>query len=338
VRPPERILVIRWGRLGDVLLAAAATRELRRAFPGARIDFAVKESYREAADLLPGVDRVTALGGGIAGLFRYRRPRGERYGLVVDLHGGVRSRALAVLLFPAKVALYPRLALSRRMLVRWKRGKGRAFPPVWRRYLAALERIGLAVREEPPRLRTIDTGGARGGEGAIAFAPGAGRATKRWPASSFASAMRVIASSAGRPVLLLGSEAERGMLEAIARESGTGARVLAGASLAEIAASLRRAALLVTNDSGLLHLANGVGTPVVAIFGPTTPELGFGPAGERDQVVSVDLPCRPCSLHGTEICPLPDRSHVCMTRVSPEEVARAALHILRDSERRPGVP
>jgi heptosyltransferase-2 len=323
--------------MGDVLLAASATRELRRAFPGARIDFAVKESYREAAELLPGVDRVIPLGGGIAGLFHYRRPRNERYGLVVDLHGGVRSRALSLLLFPARVARYPRLALSRRMLVRWKKGKGSAFPPVWRRYLVAIERIGIAVREEPPRLRMIDAGGAKEGEGAVAFAPGAGRPTKMWPASSFAEAMRTIASRAGRPILLLGSEAERGMLEAIARESGTDARVLAGASLAGIAASLRRAALLVTNDSGLLHLANGVGTPVVAIFGPTTPELGFGPAGEKDTVVSVDLPCRPCSLHGTEVCPLPDRSHVCMTRVLPEEVARAVLRILRDSARRTGV-
>ncbi|MFH1680503.1 MAG: glycosyltransferase family 9 protein [Candidatus Eisenbacteria bacterium] len=321
--------MVRWGRMGDVLLAAAATRELRRAFPDALIDFAVKDSYREAAELLPGVDRVRTLsGGGITGLFEFRRGDGGRYDLVVDLHGGIRSRLLSLLLFPARVARHPRLSLSRRMLVRWKKGKGGAFPPVWRRYLAALEKIGIDVREEPPKLRTVEPGGT---EGAVAFAPGAGRATKRWPASSYAAAIGEIAARTRRQVVLIGSGAERKMLEEIAAGSGTGARVLAGIPLAEAAAYLRRASLLVTNDSGLTHLACGAGTPVLAIFGPTSPELGFGPTGERDMILSVDLPCRPCSLHGTAHCPLPDRSHVCMTRIGPEEVARAAERILRDS-------
>jgi heptosyltransferase-2 len=322
--------------MGDVLLAAAATRELRRAFPEARIDFAVRSAHREAAELLPGVDRVLPFAGsGIHDLLRFRaREARGRADLVVDLHGNFRSRLLAALFPGARVTRYPRLAFRRRALVRWKRGKGAPHPPVWRRYLSALEKAGIPIAADPPRLRVAEANGAAG---AIALAPGAGRATKRWPAERFAEAARALSEGTGWPLLLVGSADERPLLEGIRRTAGVEAEILAGAPLAVTAGRLARAALLVTNDSGLLHLASGVGTPVLAIFGPTVPELGFGPPGPRDAVLGADLPCRPCSLHGTAVCPLPDRSHVCMTRIGAEDVVRAAETILRDAPRAPAV-
>jgi heptosyltransferase-2 len=316
--------------MGDVLLAASATRELRRLLPEAKIDFAVRKPYADAARLLPGIDRVLVLEGrGLLDLLRFRaRSIHGRVDLFIDLQGNARSRLLGMLLLPGRTARSPRLSFTRRALVRWKRGKGEPYTPVWRRYLAALERAGLPVREEPPRLDGIRPARKTG---AVLFAPGAGRATKRWPARSFGEAARAIAEATGRPILLVGSEDERPLLEEVRAAAGPRAEIAAGLPLDEVAARLSGASLLVTNDSGLLHLAGGLGVPVVAVFGPTTPELGFGPAGERSAVVSVDLPCRPCSLHGTEVCPLPDRSHICMVRVGPEEVVRAALRILRDA-------
>ncbi|RPJ46696.1 MAG: glycosyltransferase family 9 protein [Candidatus Latescibacterota bacterium] len=326
----ETILVVRWGRLGDVLLAAAATRELRRSFPEARIDFAVKRSFAEAAALLPGVDRILALdGSGLLDLLRFRSGSvAKRVDLFVDLHGNARSRLLAILVRPRRRVVYDRLALTRRALVRWKRGKGMPLAPVWRRYLGALEKAGLAVESAPPRLRGTAPAAP---SGAIVLAPGAGRETKRWPAPRFAEAARLLAERTARPIIVVGSEKERVLLEEVRAGAPDRARVAAGLPIAEVAALLRSASLVVTTDSGLLHLANGVETPVVAVFGPTTPELGFGPSGSRDRVVSVDLSCRPCSLHGTDRCPLPDRSHICMTRIEAEEVVRAALAILGDT-------
>jgi heptosyltransferase-2 len=93
------------------------------------------------------------------------------------------------------------------------------------------------------------------------------------------------------------------------------------------AALLSRAAVLVTNDSAPLHLATAVGTPIVAVFGPTVPSFGFGPRGPRDAVVEhPSLGCRPCSAHGPQVCPL--GHHRCMRELSVETVAAAVEAVL----------
>jgi len=324
-----RILVIRWGRLGDLLLAGAATREIARAFPEKKIDLAVRAEWEEAAGLLPGIDRVRTLeGSGLSDLLRFRREKlAGKYDAVVDLQGNLRSRILSARLGGRRV-VYPRASLSRRLLVRTKRWFGPGPRPVWRRYLDAVEKLGVDVRPEPPRLLPVSEEGI---PGAIAFAPGAGRATKRWPPERFASAIRIVHERFHRPILLIGARSESDLLERIAGDAGAPIEIAAGPPLRQSAALLRDAAILVTNDSGLMHLAAGYGTPVVALFGATVPELGFGPMGEKDIVISRELPCRPCSLHGTDRCPLPDESYVCMTAIEPGEVAEAVGRILRDS-------
>jgi heptosyltransferase-2 len=86
--------------------------------------------------------------------------------------------------------------------------------------------------------------------------------------------------------------------------------------------AIRRATVLVTNDSAPLHFAQAVDTPTVAIFGSTVPSFGFGPRGPRDRVVQVDgLPCRPCSAHGPPSCPL--GHHLCMKSLSVQDVLQA---------------
>jgi len=92
--------------------------------------------------------------------------------------------------------------------------------------------------------------------------------------------------------------------------------------LRQCAVLIGRARLLVTNDSAPLHLATAMGTPVVAVFGPTIPEFGFGPVRERDASVGlVGLVCRPCSDHGPPACPL--GHHKCMRELSVDRVLAA---------------
>jgi len=325
------ILVVRFGRLGDVLLAAAATRELKAAYPDARLDAVVHTRFAEAAALLPGVDRVIPFrGGGLFALRHFRRTDlAPTYDLVIDLQASPRSRLLCALV-GGQVLRVRRSALRRRLLIRGKIGRRGAWPPVWRRYLETVERAGVSVRAEPPRLK-LPGGGEAALTGAVAFAPGAGRPTKQWPVERFGDTARQIAEKIDRPILMVGSEKERDLLETAARRAGGSATVRAGGPLAETASILAASALLVTNDSGLLHLAAGVGTPVVALFGPTSKELGFPPPGEKDIIVERDLPCRPCSPHGTARCPVPRREHECLRGIGTERVVAAALRILRDS-------
>lgn len=91
-------------------------------------------------------------------------------------------------------------------------------------------------------------------------------------------------------------------------------------SLRETCAVLKYAKILVTGDSGPMHLAAGVGTPVAAMFGPTCKAWGFYPAGKNDQVIEKNLLCRPCSLHGKNSC---HNNRECLTSISVDEILKA---------------
>lgn len=112
----------------------------------------------------------------------------------------------------------------------------------------------------------------------------------------------------------------------VAAAPGRAHSAAGGLSLRASAALIARAAVLVTNDSAPLHLATAVGTPIVALFGPTVTAFGFGPRGARDRVVEhASLVCRPCSAHGPMTCPL--GHHRCMRELSVESVATAVAAV-----------
>ncbi|HEU5169357.1 MAG TPA: glycosyltransferase family 9 protein, partial [Gemmatimonadales bacterium] len=97
------------------------------------------------------------------------------------------------------------------------------------------------------------------------------------------------------------------------------------------AAIIERALALVTNDSAALHLATAVGTPIIALFGPTTPSFGFGPLGPRDVVLGLDdLLCRPCAQPGPAACPL--EHHRCLCEIDVAIVAAALTGMVQAEE------
>jgi len=176
----------------------------------------------------------------------------------------------------------------------------------------------------------------------VAVAPGSVWATKRWTERGFselarwAVAQRVV-------VVLVGTAGERDLCERVRTHAGHRVINLAGrTSPAELAAILELSSALLGNDSGPGHLAVAVGTPVVAIFGPTDPSRGFRPLGDR--VLTVDLgtslACRPCSVHGSHRCPR--GHHRCMNDLQPADViARIEawpLNPLTQSPDRPRAP
>lgn len=154
------------------------------------------------------------------------------------------------------------------------------------------------------------------GEGFVALAPGSIWGTKRW--SGFAQ----LAAALDRPVVIVGGPEDRLLAESVAAAAPDRAHVAAGELPLRVSAALiERARILVSNDSVPLHLASAVGTPVVAIFGPTVPAFGFGPRGSSDRIVEHEtLPCRPCSSHGPPVCPL--GHHLCMRELSVERVLK----------------
>jgi len=158
----------------------------------------------------------------------------------------------------------------------------------------------------------------------VALAPGSIWGSKRWPYYGELAA-RLAASV---PVVIVGGADDAGLGEEIqtAANGGKGRQRVVNAcgklTLRQSAALIGKATLLVTNDSAPLHLATAMGTPVVALFGPTVTEFGFGPFRAGDVALGVDgLLCRPCSSHGPPQCPL--GHHRCMRELTVSAVITA---------------
>jgi heptosyltransferase II len=165
----------------------------------------------------------------------------------------------------------------------------------------------------------------------VAIAPGSVWATKRWPEESFGALAKALTKE-GYSVALLGGDRDVDLCRTIEGCTEPGSAIVNAAgrlSLAGSAAFLMKCRALVSNDSAPTHLAMGVGTPVIALFGPTTTAIGFAPVGPRDRVLEVaGLPCRPCNIHGGNECPI--GSFECMRGISVECVMDTVRKVISD--------
>lgn len=150
----------------------------------------------------------------------------------------------------------------------------------------------------------------------VALAPGSVWGTKRWP--YFAELAEMLSPRAR--VVVVGGERDAELGKAIVTAAPGAIDTTGQLTLLGSAELIGRASVLVTNDSAPLHLASAMGTPTIALFGPTVPAFGFGPLAPGSVVVGKDnLPCRPCDRHGPERCPL--GHHKCMREISAASVA-----------------
>jgi heptosyltransferase-2 len=157
----------------------------------------------------------------------------------------------------------------------------------------------------------------------VAVAPGSVWGTKRWPYYSELAA----ALAGDAKVVVVGSAEDAPLGAAIVAAAPAALDATGRLSLLASAELIGRAGVIVTNDSAPMHLASAMGTPTVALFGPTVPEFGFGPLAPRASVVGLDtLPCRPCDRHGPARCPL--GHHRCMRDLSPSMVAERVRALL----------
>jgi heptosyltransferase II len=326
VNDPESLLVRAPNWVGDVVLSLPALRDLRRRFPTARLEVlarpwvaglyravpdvdAVAESRGHSADVAAvrgrfdlGVLLPNSLG---TALVLWRAGVPERWGYATDGRGPLLTRGCRV---PAGV-----------------RGRSQVYY-----YRAMLEGVGLAVEGEPDASLTCPEDWAARGEALlgedgpwIGINPGAfyGSA-KRWLPERFAAAADLVARRVGAKVAVVGGVAERPLGEAIAAQLRAPSRVLCGeTSLGELVGVLSRLRLLLTNDSGPMHLAAALGTPLVAVFG-STDWRETAPVSIRARVVREEAECAPCLLRE---CPI---DHRCMTGVGALPVAAAALELL----------
>ncbi|HEX7120350.1 MAG TPA: glycosyltransferase family 9 protein [Longimicrobiales bacterium] len=327
-----KFLLIRFSSIGDVILTTPLLRALRAAHPDAVVHFATRRACAPLLASNPHVDRVLVLpdpaDGGLRALARTLRA--ERYDHVLDLHGTLRARLLRLLVPRPRWRGYRKHTLRRWALTQLNRNWFSESSPVPERYFDAAAGLGVRPDGGPPEVfptaeaeaaaaAALRAAGVADGEPYVALAPGAQHATKRWPEASWSALARRLGAAGVRSVVVGGPEdMEAGRRIAAAAGAATVAGQL---DLLGSAAVLAGARALASGDTGVMHLATAVGTPVVALFGPTVREFGFFPYGGPATVLERPLPCRPCSTHGGPACPL--GHHACMRGIEVEAVAAA---------------
>ncbi len=162
-------------------------------------------------------------------------------------------------------------------------------------------------------------------DGAILLAPGSVWATKRWTLTSYIELAEKLIQS-GHKVALMGGPDEASICAELKRAVPQVFDFAGKTNLSQALLLLKRARLLVCNDSGAAHMAASVALPVVSIFGPTTLAQGFRPWTDQLAVIQKDLSCRPCGRHGGHRCPL--GTHECMKSIKSDEVLFAVQKMI----------
>lgn len=330
VRVAGAPVAIRFGRLGDLVLVQPALTALALRY-GAPITLVTSAPYVALARLFPGVGEVISWpeGGGwpeLVALAHRLRPGEPRE--VVDLHGSVRSRTLVTLLGR------PSTVIRKQSVYRRVRLRFPGMPPPRTLTSRALEAVGIPPGEEGCGARPalpqsmLPPSRAPAWEPSLGLCPGASAPTKTWPPERWAELARRWADRTRGRAAVFGAAGEADLVERVVVSAGGAATAFCDPSLPATAAALSRCAVAVAGDSGLLHLAAAVGTPVVGLFGPTGVDMGYWTWEGRGEAVRVEgLACSPCSLYGGRRCPR--RHHRCMADLTAERALAAALAAAR---------
>jgi predicted lipopolysaccharide heptosyltransferase III len=332
---PRNILAIKLRYLGDVLLATPTLHALKTAFPGARLSVLVNRGTEDILRANPHVDEIITLDrGSIVQQSRFVLAiRRRRFDTVVDLTDGDRA---AVLTWSSGAAV--RIGFNAEQ--RWT---GRCYTTVVsvtagshriERDLAALDPLGVAARERVPRIwltpeddakveQLIGEVGIPRDRRWVVLQPGARYWFKAWPVERFAELADRLHDRFGFHVLVGGSPQEESLTQSVVGLAKSRLLSIAGRSdVRTLAALLKRSALFVGNDTGAMHIAAAVGTPVVGLFGPSNPSE-WGPRGGAADVIYKGLDCRIC-FHPT--CRRGEEN--CMKLIGVQEVFEAAARLL----------
>jgi ADP-heptose:LPS heptosyltransferase len=309
---PRRILLLRLERIGDLVMTLAAIDDVAAAAPAAELTLVVGSWNAGLARAIARVSRVELLdaawlardGGGLgpARLLRAARAwRRQRYDVAINFEPDVRSNLLLAGSGAAWTAGYSSGGGGALLDVALEYDVRAHTSDNARRLVAAVlgDRKGTGaggLTIPPAEAQAAERRVPRAGRPVVGIHASGGRAIKQWPIERFAEIARKLVAEADATIVLTGSAQDRPLVDRV-RAGLPEERVVdvAGdADLVSTAAVLQRLDVLVTGDTGPMHLAAAVGTPVVAVFGPSDPAR-YAPRGPRDRIVRIDLPCAPCN-------------------------------------------
>jgi len=332
----RNILIIKLRYIGDVLLATPTLRALKTAWPDARVTMMVNRGTEDVLSGNPDLDEIMVLDKGslaaqwrlIAGLRR------RRFDTVIDLTDGDRSAFLSWISgAPVRIGFNDEH--------RWR---GKCYTQVVQpapgvrhridRDLEALKFLSIQAGSKDPQLwltpeegnsadHLLDQLGVQRSQAMVILQPGARYWFKAWPTERFAELADRLTSQYGCQVLIGGSHQDIDVAQKIRQIAKSRPIIMAGrTTIKQFAAIAKKSALFVGSDSGAMHMASAVGTPVVALYGPSNPRE-WGPRGGPVEVLYKGLDCRTC-FHPT--CTRGEEN--CMRLITVQEVCAAAQRLL----------
>jgi lipopolysaccharide heptosyltransferase I len=342
---PNRILVIRLGSIGDVVHALPALAEVKQAFPQAEVDWLVESRCRSILLGNPWLHELIEVD-----THRWRRAwspatvreiatlvsrlRARRYDWAFDFQGLWKSAAFGYAAGARHLIGFDKSHLKEpgcRVLY-----DVRVAPPPQARhvidlYQQLLTGVGIQASSRRFSLQTSRDDeryveqqlASRGIVEFVAINPGGGWDTKNWAPANYALLHDRLCAATGLPAVLTWGPGEEPLIDKVLQCCAGTRPVTFPTSLPQLVVLLRRARLFVGGDTGPLHLAAACGTPVVGIFGPTSP-VRNGPFSKDDAVVFHTVPCGPCYKRTCKVY-----QNECLKRVQVDEVLEAALRRLK---------
>lgn len=320
-----KVGIVRFSSLGDIVIASSLVETVKREIPDVEIFLVTKwdfkgifEKDKRIAGLILYPER------GLMEIARFLR---REVDLKIDIHRSLRSFILRKM-SGGNWRVYNGMRIERRTLVRKK--KGIYIPPLYLRYNETVKDMAMKI-DYKPRLEVIGNGEEilkkrRLPLSPFVLAPFASKRSKEWRMERFAEVARVLIKDC--PVFITGSPREWKRGEELREMIGRGCYNLAGSfrlwELKEIFASSRG---VLGGDTGLLHMADALDVPAVMLFTSTHPSLGFGPTRSTTIVISSEVSCQPCHVHGVDRCP--QGSFECLDAITTERVISAIKEIWR---------
>jgi heptosyltransferase-2 len=353
VNPPSKTLIIRFSSIGDIVLSTPLLRVLRAKFPNSQIDYVTRSEYAELVQSNHNLNLVHAYDAseGFDGLRRLKKKlKQERYELIVDIHGSLRSGFIRSNLGARHVLTMDKRKQQRFMLVKLKKNTYDRVVPVEDRYIEPLKEFGVVNDGKGPELNIPDEilFGVSAKiaklklnkfEKTVGLCPSSRHFTKRWANERYTELGIRLAKELDAKILIFGGKEDVELNSRIAAEivRQTGperATHLSGElSLLESAAAMEFCDLIVSNDSGLMHLATAMHKKLVVVAGSTVREFGFFPSGPHTVILERNgLYCRPCSHIGRSSCP--EKHFRCMNEIDVKDVFAAVDGLIKKEDSR----
>ena len=334
-----KILIIRLSSLGDIVLTQPVAKILRETFPDAEIDYYTKKQFVDLVKAFGQIDNILVWEKQNAINFRKLLQLRKKYDVVIDLHAKLNTFLIRTIVGAQKNAVYRKKHLLRFLII--KKLTRKKIDSTVSLYFSALKKLGIEKHFDYPQFsynlnydsqplsshRKYDfhLGNAK----KILIFPGALHRTKMYPTTQFAEFIDSVPQNWNCRFIVAGAKNEKNICRQLIFNTKTDIIDLCGKlTLSELISAIEAADVVISNDSGPMHIAAALKKPQISVFGATHPKLGFAPLNKKAIVLKADIPCQPCSLHGAEKCP---KNHFrCMKMISPEMLKESLGKLLKE--------